>query len=113
MLHYVETLDENLANAPGNERLKKIHACVTEIKSSEEMGVKFMQSWEEKIIERQEGKAEGKAEDIIELLLELGTVSECLRETIMSQMDLQILKDWLKLAAKSKSVEAFQRAAGL
>lgn len=66
-----------------------------------------------KIIERQEGKAEGKAEDIIELLLELGTVSECLRETIMSQMDLQILKDWLKLAAKSKSVEAFQRAAGL
>lgn len=112
-LHYVETMDENLANAPGNERLKRIHECVEKIKSSEEMGVRFMQSWEEKIIERQEGRSEGMAEAVLALLLEIGAVSDALRDTIASQADLNILKDWLKLAAKAESVEAFQREAGI
>lgn len=107
------TMDENLANALGNERLKKIHECVEKIKSSEEMGVRFMQSWEEKIIERQEGRSEGMAEAVLALLLEIGAVSDVLRDTIASQADLNILKEWLKLAAKAESVEAFQREAGL
>lgn len=111
------TMDESLANVPGNERLKKIHECVEKIKSSEEMGVRFMQSWEEKVIERQEGKAEGraegKAEAIIDLLMELGPVSNNLREAVMLQTDLVILKDWLKMAAKVDSVETFQKEIGL
>lgn len=112
-LHYVETMDESLVNVPGNERLKKIHECVEKIKSSEEMGVRFMQSWEEKVIERQEGKAEGKAEAVIELLMELGTVPDNLREAVMLQTDLVVLKDWLKKAAKVDSIETFQRECGL
>ena len=51
-LHYVESLDESLAE--NSERLKKIHACVNQIKASEEMGVKYMQKWEEEHLLREE-----------------------------------------------------------
>lgn len=112
-LHYVETLDENIADLPGNERVRKIHECVSRIKSSEEMGVKYMQSWEEKIIERQEGKAEGKAEDIMDLLMEFGNVPDSVRNSIMSQKDLKILREWHKLAARAENIEAFEKAIGL
>lgn len=43
------------------------------------------------------------------LLFELGDVPEELRGRIYSQQDDGILKEWLKLAAKAKSVEEFQR----
>lgn len=54
-----------------------------------------------------EGKAEGKAEGILDLLRELGEVPENLSARILSQHDLAVLTDWLKLAARSGSVEAF------
>lgn len=62
---------------------------------------------------RRISKAEGKAEDILELLAELGAVSEELRRTVMETRDLEKLKTWLKLAAKTESVEQFQRQAGI
>lgn len=106
-------MDEKLATSPGNERVRKIHECVNKIKSSEEMGVKYMQTWEEKVIERQEGKAEGKAEAIIDLLMDVGTVSDDLRERIMAEKDLKTLKEWLKIAAKIQNEEAFRRETGI
>ena len=79
------------------------------------MGVKYMQAWEEKALERLAGKAEGKAEgrlegkaeSVIELLEELGPVPEELRKKIMKERDAETLKGWLKLAAKAASVEDF------
>lgn len=55
--------------------------------------------------EREEGKAEGKAEDIIDLLEELGDVSEKLLEKLYAQKNLDILKKWLKLAARSQTMK--------
>ena len=74
-----------------------------------------MQAWEEKALERLAGKAEGKAEgrlegraeSVIELLEELGPVPEELREKILEEKDPDALKNWLKLAARSASVEDF------
>ena len=51
--------------------------------------------------------AEGKAESIVDLLEEYGTVQDKLKEEIFNQKDLQILKEWLKLAVKVESVEEF------
>ena len=62
---------------------------------------------------RRISKAEGKAEDVLVLLAELGAVSEELRRTVMETRDLEKLKTWLKLAAKTESVEQFQRQAGI
>ncbi len=54
-----------------------------------------------------EGKAEGKTEDILELLSELGEVPNEICEKILDTSDLNLLKRWLKLAAKSESMEQF------
>lgn len=51
--------------------------------------------------------AEGKSESIVDLLEEYGTVQDKLKEEIIKQKDLQILKEWLKLAVKVESVEEF------
>lgn len=61
----------------------------------------------------QETRRISKAEDVLELLAELGAVSEELRRTVMETRDLEKLKTWLKLAAKTESVEQFQRQAGI
>lgn len=65
-LHYVEHEDEELVLNSGSENLKKLHACVKRIKFSEQMGVRHMQRWEEKIIDRQQGREEGLLEGRIE-----------------------------------------------
>ena len=39
-----------------------MHRRICQIKASEKTGVKYMQSWEEKILIKQEGKLEGKQE---------------------------------------------------
>ncbi len=53
------------------------------------------------------GRVEGKAESILELLEELGRIPEDLRQRILSEKNLEILKKWHKTAAKAESLEAF------
>ena len=50
---------------------------------------------------------EGKAEAVINVLEELADVPEQLREAVMSEKSLTTLDKWLKLAAKSDSIEQF------
>ncbi|MBP3384740.1 MAG: hypothetical protein J6M22_04650 [Firmicutes bacterium] len=51
----------------GSDRIKQIHKKVEAIKLNEEVGIRFMNAWEEKIIEqqraREKGLAEGRAEE--------------------------------------------------
>lgn len=54
-----------------------------------------------------DGKVEGKAETVLELLGELGDISEDLRAKIMAEKDLDTLKIWLKLAGRADTVEEF------
>ena len=54
-------------------------------------------------------KAEGRAEDIIELLEDVGEPSETLKKYIMEQTDLELLRKWLKIAAKVSSIEEFEQ----
>jgi len=60
----------------------------------------------------EKGLAQGKAESILELLEDLGDIPEELRLKITTQKDLDILKRWLKLAAKASSVEEFMEIFG-
>lgn len=110
-LHYIECTEEELALRSGSENIRKIHECVKRIKSSEEIGVKYMQTWEEKVYEREkgktEGRVEGKVEDILCLLEEIGELPEDLRKRITDQRDYTVLTKWLKLAARSGSIEEF------
>ena len=109
-LHYIEKTDDESAEAADSHRIRLIHECVRKIKSSEEMGVKFMQSWEEKIYDREEGKIIGRAEVILEVLQELGEVPGELKERILAQKDAEVLKCWMKAAIKAGSIDAFVKS---
>ena len=53
------------------------------------------------------GEARGKAISIIELLKDIGQVSEDLSSRIMDEKDVATLSRWLKLAAKAESIDYF------
>lgn len=67
-------------------------------------------------ISRAEGKAEGRAEERAEMVLELledkGVVPEAVRERIMQERDLELLRKWHKMAAVSESIGQFLECAG-
>ena len=100
---------------------------VTAVKRDGKVGLAYMKSFEieERIREegREEGKEEGREEglaegiekgivqgkinDVLDLLRELGEVPDSVKEQIAAQEDEEILRTWLKLAAKAGSMEEF------
>ena len=73
------------------------------------MTVKYMRMWEERREILMDGIEQGKALSILELLAEAGPVPENLRKRVMEQTEETVLSKWLKLAAKSSSIEEFCR----
>ena len=53
------------------------------------------------------GKAEVKAEAVIELLEDIDTVPDEIREKILNESDLEVLRKWHKAAAKTDTMEEF------
>jgi predicted transposase/invertase (TIGR01784 family) len=99
----------------GDEFVAKLQRSVKHIKESREMEDRFMLFQELLRDERAEGRAEGLAEgltfgranSVLLLLEEKGVIPEDLREKIMSEKDTEVLEKWLKLAAKTESMEQF------
>ena len=60
LLYYMEHTTENISCS--TPRLQENQSHVNIVKSSEEIGVKYMQEWEEKILEKRKARAEGLAE---------------------------------------------------
>ena len=95
--------------------VEKLQDTIRRIKSNREMEERFMIFEEMLRDERAEGKAEGiaegKTEAVLEMLLELmndlGEIPDELRNRITSEKDLETLKKWLRLAARSESLDEF------
>lgn len=76
-----------------------------EKKEEENKMCKAIDGWIEDV--KKEGKAEGKTESILTLLEDFGEISDDLQKRIKAQKDASVLKNWLKLAARAKSIEDF------
>ena len=63
-LEYAEKTDEETVRKSGSEVLRRIHEHICKLKASEEMGVRYMQAWEEKVKEREDGREEGLKEGL-------------------------------------------------
>ena len=95
--------------------VEKLQNTIRRIKSNREMEKRFMIFEEMLRDERAEGKAEGiaegKTEAVLEMLLELmndlGEIPDELRNRIASEKDLETLKKWHRLAARSESLDEF------
>ena len=120
-LNYVK---EDLAGSekefhdPYVEQLQKF---VRNVKKSREMEERFMIFEEMLKEERAAGFAKGRAEGVAEgriseskdtlllFLQNLGTVPKVLSDQIEEQGDLDVLKEWIRMAFQSKSVEEFAK----
>ena len=85
-LHYVEATTDDVASQAESERIKRIHNRVCEVKSSEEVGVKYMHSWEEKYYEREEGRSEGRMKQLI----------ESVRKKMIKNKEIEVIADELE-----------------
>lgn len=61
MEYILDTTDAN-ATKTDSAKIKQIHEQVKSIRLSEKMGMKYMQAWEERILDRQEARREGLEE---------------------------------------------------
>ena len=97
LLEYMETMDADKIG-DDSENLKKLHEYVEQIKASEEIGVKYMQKWEELEYEREDAREEGREEgrivgrkveeiSILRLLLKKKNRDE---ETVADDLDLSL-----------------------
>ena len=71
--------------------VKKLQESIRQVKESREMEERFMLFQEMLREERTEGILFGKAEDVVELLEELGPVSDKVHEKIMTEKKVFIL----------------------
>ena len=114
-LHYVTESNENGLPDECDERLKRLHESIREIKASVDMEVEYMKMEEREQIIRDEGVEfgkqigiiNGKIESVLELLEDKGEVPEKVKTEIFAETDLEVLKKWLRLAAKSETIEEF------
>ena len=110
-LHYVTESNENGLPDECDERLKRLHESIREIQASADMEVEYMKMEERERIIRDEGKQigiiNGKIESVLELLEDKGEVPEKVKTEIFAETNLEVLKKWLRLAAKSETIEEF------
>lgn len=64
LLRYFENSTAKTAEDSGSEKILKLHEKVTQVRMSEEIGVKYMNAWEEKLLDRQDGYEEGEKHGI-------------------------------------------------
>lgn len=88
-LHYAETMsvgDEKVTSP----RVLQLAKQVDEIKSNQEVGVKYMRMWEEFVYERMEGREEGREE---------GRDLKCIRQVranLLKGRDTELIADFLE-----------------
>lgn len=65
-MEYITSTTDTVAERTASSRIKLIHDNVKRIRTSEKMGVKFMQLWEEKAYIREEGCIQGEEKKLIQ-----------------------------------------------
>lgn len=110
-LKYVENSTDDYVSGIKDDSIERLHEKVTALKRWRGLEAKYMTF--EELLKRREskGKAEGITEGIAETVLTFlevyGTVPEDVRERILSERHIEVLKNWTKLAAQVDSVEEF------
>ena len=66
LLRYIEHTTEEVSSSCRSGKIRELQRRIAMIKSSEEIGVKYMQEWEEKVIEQRRAREEGVAEGRVE-----------------------------------------------
>ena len=79
-----------------SKRIQEMHRRVCQIKASEKAEVKYMQTWEEKILIKQEGIVEGKLEEKKELTRKLANKFSIEQIAEMLEIDISEVENIIK-----------------
>ena len=99
-LHYVENTTDAEVARTDSERIRRIHERVRRVRSSEEVGVKYLRALEEKNEERKEGKEEGREESAEEInrlnamLIKAGRTDDLLRSATDREYQKRLLEEY-------------------
>lgn len=113
----VDSSEQNAERA----NMVNVHSMVQNIKCNAQLGVKYMQSWEEKQFYEEKGYqagleqgisqgiSQGMHNSIIHILSELGPIDDALLSKLQSIDEPDILKSLLIKATKASSLAEFQK----
>lgn len=116
-LQFVKADKEQSQQNYNDAFVSRLQKSIQDIKQSREMEARYMLL--EELLKRQyktgkeEGKIEGKIEFILDVLEDVGIVSDQLRSEIVNQKDVVILAKWMKLASRTDSIEQFVKEMNL
>ena len=110
-LKYMEDSSDETVAENQDESIQMLHDRVRELKQWRELEGRYMTV--EEMLKRKEkkwlaeGVVTGKAQSVMELLEDLGTVPDEIKEKILNEKNPESLNKWLKAAAKADSIEEF------
>ena len=93
LLKYMEHSTDEVSEVCKSERIQKMHRRICQIKASEKTEVKYMQSWEERIMIKQEGIAEGRIEGekaLLKSLIEKKMAKKYSAEQISAMLEVDV-----------------------
>ena len=99
-LHYVENTTDEEAAKTDSARIRRIHERVCKVRSSEEIGVKYMQAWEERYFDKEEAREEGRKEGLEEInqliaaLIRDNRTDDLLRSAADKKYQEELLKEY-------------------
>lgn len=102
LLEFVETPTEEVADRSGSEKIQAMYRRISSIKSSEEMGVRYMQAWEEIELAKQDAREEAHNE-----------MKEELQRTKLEVADQKTFEIAARLKKQGLSVEMIADGTGL
>lgn len=109
MLQYLQHSTEENAS---DESTKELHNYVSKVKTMPEVREEYMRFKEVIAFERKEAAEKTakatKVQDILELLEDYGPIPSSLQKKLEAIDDIDLLKKYLKLAARADSLEAFE-----
>ena len=100
LLKYMERSTDEVSGECKSKRIQEMHRRVCQIKASEKAEVKYMQTWEEKILIKQEGIAEGRLEEKKELTRKLANKFSIEQIAEMLEIDISEVENIIKELAK-------------
>ena len=95
LFKYMERSTDEVSGKCKSKRIQEMHRRVCQIKASEKTEVKYMQSWEERIMIKQEGIAEGRIEGekvLLKSLIEKKMAKKYSAEQISAMLEVDVLE---------------------
>lgn len=95
-MEYLTDTSDQKAETATSERIKRVHREVQKIKASENMGVKYMQKWEERVYDRMEGEIKGRKtlNELIQALIRDNRLEDLVQSTTDPEFQEKLMQEY-------------------